>query len=161
MITIIGDIDEDQYVSFLTQLEEQSNNMIDVVLSSVGGNAMTAIAIHDTIKADPRKFRVTVYGSCQSAAVLILAAGSIRRMSLNSWVMVHEDTSLVDKHMKVTEAEKAAKASRMFETQWNRILEEDTGTRADVWENLHKEESYLTAEQCLELNLIQEIVKAG
>lgn len=160
MIHIIGDIDTEQYRNFLEQLAEEnlkSNYYVDIILNSPGGEALSAIAIHDTIKIDKREFRVTVVGSCQSAAVLILAAGDHRRMTRNSWVMVHEDSGDYE-GLSTSQVEKMAKEQRMFENQWNRIMAKDTGTLVSDWERLHKAETYLTPEECKALNLIQEIV---
>lgn len=161
MIYITGEIDDSKFAVFSTAMndsEESAHKTIDIVLNSTGGNAYDAIAFHDRIKNSKKDVRITVYGACMSAAVLILAAGDIRRMSKNSWVMVHEDTTEVSDDMRVHDAEKILKHSRRLENQWDKLLEESTGTGADIWKHLHKVETYLLADECKELGLIDEIL---
>jgi ATP-dependent Clp protease, protease subunit len=165
-IYVTGDIDEAAFKRFdmkLTRLESDSCSdtkayEIRVVLSSGGGSAYDALAFHDRIKHSPLYARVECYGTAFSAAVIILAAGDMRFMGANAWAMVHEDVTDVTKHDKVSNAEKSLGHSRRLETQWCSILEKDTGTKAEVWEKLHREETYLTAEECKSLGLIDTIL---
>ena len=161
MIYITGDIDDEKFQCFLEAMldsEKSKSKTIDIVLHSFGGLAYSAIAFHDRIRNSSKEVRITAYGCCMSAAVLILAAGDIRRMSKNSWVMCHEDTAPSTKHIKVSDGEKAMKHARRMEDQWDVLLERATSTSAAVWHTLHKAETYLTAEECKELGLIQEII---
>lgn len=161
MIYVTGEIEEDKFSAFdeaMRDSEKSKSNIIDIVLHSTGGCAYTAIAYHDRIRNSPKDVRITVYGSCMSAAVLILAAGGIRRMSKNSWVMVHEDEPVYDENARVSDIEKAARHGRRLEDQWDALLEQTTGTTASHWRILHKAETYLLADECKELGLIEEIV---
>ena len=161
MIYITGDIDDLKFRDFCDAMfdsEKSSAKVIDIILHSYGGDAFSALAFHDRIKNSNKDVRVTVYGSCMSAAVLILAAGDIRRMTSNSWVMVHEDGVAKLKPQDVTALERYAKHYRRVEDQWDDLLEQNTGTPASTWKVLHKAETYLLAEECLELGLITEII---
>lgn len=162
-IYITGEINDDSYRKFSKQLGAlerrlKTNTIIDIILFSDGGSAYAALAFYDRILQTKLEVRITGTGCVMSAATLILAAGAIRRMTRNSWAMVHEDTSGTTKNMRVTLAESTIKHSREMEAQWNELLERHTGTSTKIWERLNKEETYLSAEWCLKLGLIQEIV---
>lgn len=164
-INIIGDIDEEMYKSFVEALDgmieiDGENADIYIELSSHGGDAMSAIALYDRIRLHKGCVTVKAIGPIFSAAVLVLAAGDVRVMTKNSWVMLHEDTVSVTKHNRVGEAEILIKNSRLLEDQWNRLLASKTIGKCTVesWRILHDKETYLTAEKCLELGLVTRVV---
>lgn len=161
-INLIGDVDETMYSHFIEQLDGMQEigleDTIYIELCSHGGDAMIALAIYDRIRLYPGEVIINAFGTVQSAAVLILAAGDKRLMAKNAWVMVHEDTTFASKHDRVTQVEKIAFVSRQFEEQWNKLLSSRTGTPASHWGDLHTEEVYLTAAECKTLGLIDKIM---
>jgi ATP-dependent Clp protease, protease subunit len=165
-IYIIGEINEDKFKQFdikLSRLEgrfannSETNNNVRVVLSSDGGSAIDAISFYDRIKQSELHITIEAYGMVASAAVLVLAAGDTRRLGKNAWVMVHEDVTDVEDGHRVTAAEKIVEHNRILEEQWNTILEQSTTTTREEWAELHKNETYLTADECLEYGLIDEV----
>lgn len=161
-INIIGDIDETMYSSFVESLdgmdEIDPDCDITVELSSLGGNAMMAIALFERIRLHRGEVTVKAIGPVFSAAALVLAAGDIRIMSKNSWCMLHEDTVEVIKHSRVSQVETDAKNSRLLEDQWNAILADITKVPISKWSELHKREAYLTPKECLALKLVHKVV---
>ena len=161
-IRVIGDITHDAYLRFTKRMDqlEQVDEDINLVLCSDGGNPMVALAFYERIKMSICPVTVTATGLVASAAVIILAAGKYRRMTKSAWVMVHDGTPDEDvvKNKRVGQLEAIAKQERRMEEQWNRILAENTQTSIDKWDELHKNETYLSAEECLELGLIEEII---
>ncbi len=117
-----------------------------------------ALAFYDRIRASKSNIIITAYGLVASAAVIILAAGDTRRMGKNAWVMVHEDTVVLDEDSRVTKAEGAIRSARALEDQWNNIMASRTKTAALMWGNYHQAEKYFSARECLKLGLIEEIV---
>jgi ATP-dependent protease ClpP protease subunit len=158
-IILSGGIDEESFKDFCEQmgeLEEGPAGVIDIDLCSGGGDAYTALGFCARIRTSSCATRVVVYGSCQSAAVLILAAGTKRYMTKESWVMVHEDQAVPEGATSLIEVE--SKQLRAMEDQWSKLLAEYTKTSAKKWAKLHKETTYLTPEQCLKLGLIDGVV---
>lgn len=161
-IYLIGDIDESAFQSFSEQLavfEKNKSNRdpIEIDLNSGGGSAMDALAFCSRIRNSKLQINVTVYGLVGSAAVLVFAACNNRRMTKESWMMVHED-SVNLKTINTTQYEKQAKHMRRLESQWCRLLFDFTGTEIKVWERLHKEETYLNPNECVNLGIATEIV---
>lgn len=160
---ITGSISIKKFNKFSRQLSFIENNYpkdttINVELSSEGGDTYAALAFFDRIRASHLTVNITVFGPCFSAAVLILGAGDKRFMGKSAWVMTHEDSYSLEDPMSVTELERHAKHSRALEDQWAARLASVTKSTEEVWKILHKTETYLEAEKCLELGLVDEII---
>ncbi len=158
-IYIVGDINEESFQKFseeLTELENEDASTINIELLSAGGIAVDALAFAARMRMSPRNLTITAYGEVASAAVLILAYGAVRRMTKEAWVMVHEDSGKCNGD--VSTVEKRAKHWRRMEDQWNLLLSQNTNADVETWAQLHKDETYLSAEECLNLGLIDEII---
>jgi ATP-dependent Clp protease protease subunit len=160
-ILLVGEINEELYRSFsskLRQLEiEDVDAPITLELNSEGGIALVALAITGRMRESPCLIEVVVHGAAQSAASLILASGDIRKMSSEAWAMVHEDRGSMEDGT-IEEMEKRALHYRRLENQWAELMAERTNTSFKAWVRLHKDETYLTAKQCLELGMIDEVI---
>lgn len=166
-IYLIGEIGEESFQYFCEKMDEferiagshkYNNKEVEVVLNSLGGTALDAIAFMGRIKQSPLEVNVTVYGLAGSAAVLVLAACDYRRMTKESWLMVHEDEHTT-KSLKTSKLELEATNARMMEAQWCQLLEGLTTTTKEVWTELHKKgDTYLTPQECLGLGIIDEII---
>ncbi len=134
---------------------------VQITLNSDGGFATAAVAIVEAMRLARKEggavFTITAIGSCQSAATLILAYGDVRKISKETTVMVHEDST--DEYSgKVHEAESFVKQLRHAENQWNRLLAARTNVSAEEWSTINKLDTYLTPEQCLAIGLVDEII---
>lgn len=158
-IQLVGDIDSELFSFFdaaMTILESHSRKGITVKINSMGGAVYDGIAIVSRIRASNCKVTTECYGAAMSAACLILASGHKRRISELSWAMWHEasyeaegrhsqikyQTQQTDREEQVW-AKAMAKYSLMDESFWL-----DIGQHKDY---------YISAEQCLELGLVDEI----
>lgn len=158
-IFLIDSINDESYEKFsrrVAALERESTLPIEVELMSSGGDAYSALAFSGRMRSSKCQFVIKAYGFVASAAVMILAAGDVRAMTKETWVMVHEDSGKANGS--VTEMQKVALQWSAMEDQWATLLAEYTTTTAEVWRKLHNETKYLTATQCLDLGLIDEIV---
>lgn len=159
-IHIYGEITDESFVIFnrkLDKLENINHEDIRITIISGGGDAYAALAFFDRIKASPCHIDIVVTGWAASAASLILAAGDRRYMTKNAWVMVHEDNTFI-KHKSISEAEKDIKHGRRLEDQWSKLFASVTNASATFWNKVNKAETYLTAEECLKVGLIEEII---
>lgn len=156
MIYIVGDITAEAFIEFDKQLSDYEGRDVAIKLMSSGGDAQVALAFYDRIK-NHNHCTIQATGYVASAAVLILAAGRHRIMTPSAWVMVHEE-SVENMSGDVRAVEREGRQLRRYEDQWSRILANCTKATAEQWTELHKAETYLTAEQCLAYGLIEEIV---
>lgn len=125
-----------------------------VRITSHGGDPDIALAIAGLLR-QINGLTTEVYGQCYSAATLIFAAGSVRRVQKWSWIMVHESSEEIEGT--ATTLRHMAKHMERNESHWNSIMQELTGTDAKVWEKLNEKDTYLNADECLKLNLATEI----
>ncbi len=159
-ISIIGGLDWDTFSAFsdaINELENKSKTKdINLHLASEGGTSGVALAIVGRMRVSPCNINVFAFGDVSSAATLILASGSKRFMAAETWVMVHEDSGKI--RGSVADWERDAKHARSLEAQWNNIMASHTLYTAETWEKLNKATTYLTASECLECGLIDEII---
>ena len=150
MVHLIGSVNKKMLNQVIEALEVDETVFR---ITSHGGDPDIALAIAGLLA----QYDVTteVYGQCYSAATLVFAAGSRRRMQKWSWVMVHEASETVDGN--ASSIKSHAKHMERNELHWNRIMEELTGTDAKLWEKLNERDTYLTADECRRLNLATEI----
>lgn len=159
-IYVTGEINEEAYKAFtkrLSALERQDPTLpIEIELNSGGGTTYDALAMASRMRLSPCELNVTAMGYVASAAVIILAYGDYRKISSECWVMVHEDQ---DTHEgKTSEVEIESAHMRRMELQWCELLAEVTGTLAAQWAALHKKTTYLNAQECIRLGLVEAVV---
>ena len=152
---LVGSVNKKMLQHVIDSLEYAGDNDVIVRITSHGGDSDIALAIAGLLKTHHVPVVTEVYGQCYSAATLIFAAGSVRRMQKYSWIMVHEGAEAVEGT--ATNLRYAAKHMERNEAHWNAIMQELTGTDAKVWEKLNERDTYLTAEESLKLNLATEI----
>lgn len=158
VIRLIDAISSESFKLFIEEssvLLAESKDPIEVELFSHGGSAEAALAFAAYMRLNPY-FNITAYGEIASSAVLVLACGKVRRMTKEAWVMVHESSTKL--RGTVTDLEREAEQLRRMESQWNEIMAERSKVTERSWSGMHKETTYLSAEECLELGLIDEIV---
>jgi ATP-dependent Clp protease protease subunit len=159
LIRVIGSVSDDLYKEFseaLTELERESLSPVYVELSSGGGVAYDALAFYSRIRTSPCEIIITGMGLIASAATLILIAGDKRKMAAEAWVMVHEDSDKLTGN--VVDLERESKHLRRVENQWNSLFERHTKLTAKQWEVFNKKTTYLTAQECLKLGVIDEVI---
>lgn len=159
-IRLTGPIEEgdfDYIDATLTMLENESNRGITLRINSPGGDVYEALAIVGRLSSSKCKITTEVYGHCMSASVLILASGDKRRMSSYSWLMHHKSSyGLQGSHDMIV---KEVNQMKREEKVWAKWMEELTAKKAEYWEKSAEHKNlYLTAEQCLEFGVIDEII---
>ncbi len=160
VIILAEEISDENYAKFsekLYELERDSKRKTAFIeLCSPGGDAYSALAYASRIRNSRLDIVVYASGLVASAAVLVLAYGDKRLMAKEAWVMVHEDSGKLKGD--VRKLEKDAKHMRRMETQWCDLLEERTAFASENWKGLHQDETFMSAEECLDARLIDEIV---
>lgn len=153
---LLCDIDEDSLKELHAVVFDKSRSDIYLDITSGGGDSYTMLGFHDLIKTSPRRIIGTAYGSCQSAAVLVLAACHVRRASRNTIFMVHEDTYQTDDlHHDV---KKAVQQHEVEENLWATLMAESTRLGYTSWRALSKEVTYFGPEMAKSHGLIDKIL---
>lgn len=159
IIKVIGAIDAVAFRDFsesLTELESESIKDIRLELTSDGGESYVGLAFYSKMIESKCKFNVRVYGNVMSAATAILAGGNKRTMMCDAWYMVHDDSQRIKAENNMVAIAQAAH-NEALERHWARILARNSKPTPQEWRKMSKRTTYLTARECLDLGIIDEI----
>ena len=155
------EIDTDQLYSVMTRFDNfiqytKGKKDVNLVISSYGGDVYAMLGTIDYFNSLPVKVNTHCIGACMSAAAVILACGTGKRtMSENSTVMVHEGSAF--EVGKTSDVIKGADHMKKLQTNINRILGDVTKKTQKFWEEVSKQDTYLTSEECLKYGIVDEI----
>lgn len=161
-IYLDDEIDQDSGSLFIKCLRylDKTTGQINVVINCEGGCVSNGFAIYDAIKLCNNTVEIKVIGMVMSMATIILQAGDKRLMSENSRFMLHRGEIALDDH--VTNVERAIKESKdlenkMIEIYLDKIQEIQPDFKTSQLKKLLDFDTYISAQRCLELGLIDEI----
>jgi len=136
----------------------RSNPTKDITMNitSYGGDVYAMLGLVDFIRSLPVKVNTHCIGTCMSAASVLLACGTgVRSMSKNSTVMVHEGSAF--EAGKTTDVMKGVDHLKDLQKNINSILGEVSNKDAAFWKKIQRNDTYLTAQMCLEYGIIDKI----
>lgn len=161
VILITGEIGADTVFEHvdasITALERESKQPITVRIYSGGGGLYEASAIVGRLTSSVCDIYTEGYGSIMSAAVLILACGDTRRISKYATCMHHEAaTHFYGKTAGLKEDIEQMEREEHQRAEW---LAEFSKLSAEDWRAMGvKRDYYMTAEECLEAGIVDEII---
>lgn len=152
--------DEDYvaYRQFIRELNDVEADTIHVRVNSPGGDVMSAFAIFSQLKACGKHIVAHIDGMCASAATIVIMAADEIIASCNAMVLIHDPlVGLVGYYnetdlKKIIEDMSAVKESIIasYRSRISDISEEEFST-------LMSEEKWLTAQEAVDLGLVDEI----
>jgi len=155
------EIDTDQLYSVMTRFDNfiqytKGKRDVNLIISSYGGDVYAMLGTIDYFNSLPVKVNTRCIGACMSAAAVILACGTGERtMTQNSTVMVHEGSAF--EVGKTSDVIKGADHMKKLQININRILGDVTKKTQKFWEEVSKQDTYLTSEECLEYGIVDKI----
>ncbi len=184
---IIDSVLSQKLIKYLLILDKDRHEIpIKIYMDCRGGDVDPGFGIYDFIKTLKSKVHIIVIGQCMSMASIILQAANKRIMSKNSCLMIHDGSLAIDAESKSSEryaeyakfqrfityeifAEKMKNVKRNSRLpkkikdimERNKMLFNGRGFSVNEIENLTTTDLYLTAEEALKLNLIDEILDKG
>jgi ATP-dependent Clp endopeptidase proteolytic subunit ClpP len=137
--------------------KEKINDPVNLIIGTYGGESYGMFGMVDIIRNAPMPIDTTAIGAAFSAGAWVLAAGTgTRRAYENAYIMIHQlrggqdgtmhemaQTTAHYKHMQKLSEKLLAQFTNKDEKYWNRVC---------------KKEHYITAEQALEVGVIDEII---
>tara|TARA_B100000902_G_C27190959_1_gene853914 strand:- start:113 stop:709 length:597 start_codon:yes stop_codon:yes gene_type:complete len=155
------EIDQDQLYAVMTRFDNfirvNPKQDINLKITSYGGDVYAMLGTIDYFKTLPVKVNTQCVGACMSAAAVILACGTGKRtMTKNSTVMVHEGSAF--ESGKTSDVLKGADHLKKLQSNINRIMAEVTNKDQDFWDKVSQHDTYLTAEECLDYGIVDEII---
>jgi len=165
VVYLSGDIDDQSGHEFivrsrtvlLNRPEEDADKPLTVLLDSGGGDAYSMFSIIDFIESLPIKVNIIARGRAMSAAAMILASTTgTRSASKRCSIMVHEGFTM--NSGKTSDMRAASAHIENIEKMCNDLLGDKTKKDAKWWSDNTRTDMYLSAEEALDLGLIDEIV---
>lgn len=160
-VYLTGDVDDIMLELVAKALHLFRGRSINFILNSEGGEETAGLGICDLLLAYPQTIRMTVVGSAQSMAAVILQAADVRSITPSSYLMLHQGEDAVEGHKKNIRA-----AMRITDMQddicdeivLRRIREKKPKYSWAKFREETKFDVYFTAEQALSWGLVDEII---
>jgi len=156
------DFDMDNLYTIITKTDnllrhQNIQHPLNMIISSYGGEVYAMLGMIDYIRSLPVKVNTHCFGAAMSAAAVLLACGTGKRtMSKNSTVMIHEGSAF--ESGKTSDVLKGADHLKLLQKSICDILGDVTNKTSEFWEGVSKQDTYLTAEDCLQYGVIDEVM---
>lgn len=132
---------------------------IAVRINSPGGDAFEGIAIHNLLRAQGKPVAVYVDGIAASAASVIAMAGDTRVMGSSAMMMIHNAWSACQGY--ASDMRKMADTLDRVSASVAQAYVDRAGLSQDQAQGLMDAESWLSAQECVDLNLATGIAEVG
>jgi len=141
----------------LLQHRKDKTAPVNLMINSPGGDVYEMFGIIDYIESLDVKVNTICRGRAMSAAAVILACGTGNRMmSKRSTVMFHQSSSFMGG--KMSDITAYLDNVKNLETLIYGMLAEKTNKEADWWRERMRNDMFLTAEELLEIGVIDQII---
>jgi len=152
---VVGDCNDGLEASWLVSRIATSPDDITVRINSLGGLLFDGFAIYNALKQSPRKVTVIVDGVAGSIASIIAMAGDRIIMADNAVMMVHKPSD--GTYGDADELRSVADRLDFLQGQLVAIYAQRTGMSVEELKPLLDAETWLTAQEALDLHFIDEI----
>ena len=141
----------------LLQHRKDKSAPVNLMINSPGGDVYEMFGIIDYIESLDIKVNTICRGRAMSAAAVILACGTGNRMmSKRSTVMFHQSSSFMGG--KMSDITAYLDNIKSLEVLIYSMLAEKTKKDADWWREKMRNDMFLTAEELLEIGVIDQII---
>lgn len=146
-------------------LKGHENDYINLTLSSLGGSADHALAMHEILKRHG-KVRATLSGFNASASTIIAMGAATRKISKYGFFLVHKVMNWIDEfgymneddiEILIERLEKEKNESAKMTLALAQIYSSETGKSIQDLLNLMKQDTWLSAEEAKEWGFVDEI----
>lgn len=141
---------------FIDAIKPYKGKALEVAINSPGGDVFAGIAIYNALRAHGGEITTRVAGVAASAASIVLMAGDKRVAPENTMVMVHSPWTFA-----AGNAEELRDAADVLDKIGGTLVNvyvARTGKSEDEIRAMLAEDTWLTAEESLELGFIDEVV---
>ena len=137
--------------TWASALDGITTDRIQVRINSVGGSAWDGIAIYNLLKSHPARIEVVVDGIAASAASVVAMAGDTITMATGAQMMIHDASGGC--WGDAADMRKTAEALDVCSNSIAAIYANRAGGTVEQWRERMAAETWLTAEQAVELGL--------
>jgi ATP-dependent protease ClpP protease subunit len=152
---------------FAKELNKVQGQELEILINSPGGDIFDGVAIADLIQRREAHTTTTAIGLAASIATVVLMAGDTVQMSESSTIMIHDAWTFEagDSETLKKTADTLDKMSEIIANIYTNQIEKagkllkDRDTTKKMIRKLMKNETWLDANEALEIGLIDKIVK--
>lgn len=163
-IFIEGEIDADTACDFVKKVmllnSEDSQNPIDVLINSPGGEINSGMLMYDVIQASKAPIRLFCIGKAYSMGAVLFACGNHGRYMLpHGELMIHEP--LLGGRVGGNSSSIKSISDSLLETKkkMNKILAKHTGKSEKAIEKASNHDHYFSPEESVAFGLCDEIIE--
>lgn len=131
---------------------------ITVHVNSPGGSVLAGLAIYDTMRSIAAPIKTVGYGMQASMGSILLVAGDERWMTRSSKYMIHQPLGGSGQSTQQTDMVISADLITRLREDLTDIYVRHTGLKHEFWDKVLERDTWLTAQQALEMGVISEIV---
>lgn len=158
-INIFGEIGWDVIASeVITEIQNVSDDTIEVIIASGGGSAFEGLMIFDALKASGKTISTKIMGLGASAASVIFMAGDTREMGEGSLLMVHNSWSMFMGNAE--EVRDQLGTLDAIDDRMTSIFINATGLEESEVRELLSDETFMGAEKAQELGFATGVIEA-
>lgn len=142
----------------LTKMEVESSKDITIRINSQGGDVYEALAMVGRIKASSANIITESYGSCMSAATLLLLSGDWIRLSTYCIPMFHE-MSYGTPNQKQPDNKEYVEQAQIEQEKMITFYAKHSNKSKDFWRrSMYKTEFHPEPEQLLSWEVVDELI---
>lgn len=142
---------------FREELKQHTNDKLTVVLNSGGGDVFAGLEIYNALRELDAEVTIRVDGLAASIASIIAMAGDKVIMSPGSLMMIHRPSVFAAGN--VDDLDKAKALLLKIEESITPIYTEKTGLSTERIAEMLEAETWMSAEEAVELGFANEVVK--
>lgn len=131
---------------------------VNLYINSPGGNVFDALLMFNAMKASGRVINVKIMGVAASAASYVAMVGNTIEMPENTFMMVHNTISGVYGH--ADDMREMADTLDKFDASLRNVYAKRTGMEPEAVAELLGKDSWLSAQECLDLKLCDSVTPA-
>jgi ATP-dependent Clp protease protease subunit len=164
IIFVHGGIDSDMANIVTAQLlyleKESKSEDIKVYINSHGGEVLSGLAIHDTMKYIDCDVQTIVTGMALSMGAFLLASGTKgKRFALpNSTILVHQPIATLQSEYQATDLEIRANELNRQKKRLNKLLSEYTGQDVAKVKEDSDRDNWMSAQEALDYGIIDRVL---
>ena len=165
IVMLNGEVNDESAASVVAQLlylDSLNHDDISLYINSPGGSVTAGMAIYDVMNYIKSDVSTICAGMAASMGAFLLSSGTKgKRFSLpNGEVMIHQPLGGTGSNpVQATDFKIHADNIMKTKEKINRILSENSKKSYEEMCNLTERDNFLSAEEALELGLIDEIIK--
>jgi ATP-dependent protease ClpP protease subunit len=143
----------------LATLEAKGAPEISLDLCSYGGSVHEALAILGRMRASPVKVNVRVFGTCCSAATILLAGATGKRQISSFAEFMHHEPSWGTYGRHSSNRDELQKVEHDIE-RWSKWMAKFTKKPASYWKKLDdsRKDHWYDPEECVKLGIADEVI---